>query len=120
MAHSQGTDKLYSDWIDLIAKTNSKEELLEHFRDHVYNHIHHHNGEGEFGLKIWITGIYNFVDIFKKKFGEPDTEDQLLQMAVYYLEKHKGPEPPFDLDKFMNSCNTKTKDYYLKRNRLKK
>ena len=108
-------DKCYSDWIKLIAESNDSDELVTHFREHVGDHFHHHDNEGEFGFKIWLTGVVNFLRVFEQKFTEIEKAELLFQLCVFYKEKGKGPKPSFDIDVFMENFDSKIKDYYLKR-----
>lgn len=107
-------EKKYLKWCQEIAKTNDEEELIAHFRDHVYGHFNRHKHEGELGLKIWLVGVFNFMYIFREKYDSITTDDLLFKLCSYYKDYEKGVEPSFNIDKFMKRHSGDMKDYYYK------
>lgn len=104
----------YIKWCKKIAETNNEDELIFHFREHAYKHFNRHKHEGELGLKIWLTGVFNFVQIFREKYPKITISDMLFRLCSYYKDHKKGPKPPFDIDKFMKKYKSDMKDYYYK------
>lgn len=105
--------KEYNEWIKRIAKDRPVDELISHFREHVWNHYERHKrDEDSLSMKIWIIGCLNFLNILKEKFSDITTEDLLFKLATYYKSKKKGPEPPFDVDEFLRNYRGEIKKYH--------
>ena len=107
-------DKNYFEWCQKIAETSDEFEIISHFREHVYEHFNRHKHEGELGLKIWLVGVFNFLYILKQKYKKIATDDMLFKLCSYYKDYERGPNPSFDIDKFMKIYKGDIKDYYYK------
>lgn len=111
--------KEYSAWCKKIAGESGKEELINHFKEHVCEHFNRHNGEGEIGFYCWLTSVFNFMNILKEKY-KVDNKDMLLAFCIYLKEHKKGPIPAFNVDEFIKEHKSELKDYYCRPKRLKK
>ncbi len=119
MPRKINVNKEYAKWCREIAKARSESELISHLRKHVSKHFNRHKGEGKEGLIIWLIAISNFANIFKEKY-HINTDDMLFQLCVYLKQHKKGPNPSFDVDEFIKSSKSFTKDYYYQKKRIKK
>lgn len=106
------TDTKYNKWCKSIAESRDRDELIAHFREHVYDHFNRHNRKGELSLKVWLVGVLNFMHILEKKFPNITTEDMLFKLCRYYKNHRKGADPSFDVDEFMKEYNGDIKKYH--------
>ena len=106
-------EAFYDEWCQRIADAKTPEEFIAHFREHVYDHYDRHNRAGETSLIIWMVGVFNFMHIFEKKFPDITYGDMLFKLCTYH-ENHEGegPEPPFDIDQFMEWYDGDIKAFY--------
>lgn len=104
----------YIKWCRKIAEKNDEAEIISHFRNHVYMHFNRYKREGELGLRIWMIGVFNFMHIFREKYPKITTEDMMFKLCSYYKDYKKGPEPSFNIDKFMKKYKGDIKRYYYK------
>ena len=107
-------DKEYIKWCKGIARANTEDELISHFRAHTDDHFNRHKNEGELGLRIWLIGVFNFMHILEEKYPKITKEDMMFKLCSYYKDYEKGAEPNFDIDKFMKEYNGDIKEYYYK------
>ncbi|MEK7665073.1 MAG: hypothetical protein AAB361_02955 [Patescibacteria group bacterium] len=104
----------YIKWCRKIAEKNNEKEIISHFRNHAYGHFDRHKYEGELGLRIWMIGVFNFVNIFREKYLKITTEDMLFKLCSYYKDHKRGPKPFLNIDKFMKEYKGDVKNYYYK------
>ena len=92
---------VYEAWCQRIADQRSAEELIAHFREHVWEHFLRHSHEGQLSMDVWMVGVLNFMHILQKKVPHITVADMLFKLCRHHVHTPGGPEPPFDLDDFL-------------------
>jgi len=106
------TKRKYTEWCKKIASSKSEEELITHFIEHVRIHYERHQRSGPIGLKIWMIGVFNFMNILKIKFHDITTDDMLFKLCTYHRKHTDDPKPLFDVDEFLSSYRGEIKDFH--------
>lgn len=104
-------EKVYDEWIGLIAKSATPEKAIEHFRLHVGEHYLRHEKEGELSLLVWMIGVFNFFRKFMKMYPDITVADMLFKLCRWHKRHTGGVEPPFDIDGFMAEYEGPAKDF---------
>ncbi len=94
-------EAFYDEWCKRIADARDTHELINHFREHVWQHFDRHNRKGKISLDVWMVSVFNFMHIFKKKFPYITTGDMLFKLCSYHKNNEGGAEPPFNIDEFI-------------------
>ncbi len=107
----------YEEWCQRIAEHHTPETLIEHFREHVWEHFTRHSREGKLSMDVWMIGVFNFANIFQRMFPHVTTADLLFKLGRYYVnhESNAGPPPPFDLEEFFRGYEGPILDFHLTR-----
>src|SRR5690606_27500640 len=95
--------EIYDKWVQDIAESVTEDELIQHFREHSWDHYNRYDRSVEGSLDTWLIGVLNFAHIFMKKYPHLTTRDLLFELSRYYQTNSKGTKPPsnFDADRFV-------------------
>jgi hypothetical protein len=104
--------EMHSEWCKMIANARTQQELIEHFREHVGDHFDRHNREGKLSLDVWIIGCLNFLHILENKFPHLTKADMLYKLCRFHNNHNDGPEPPFDIDEFLEGYDGPIKGFH--------
>jgi hypothetical protein len=105
-------EDIYDEWCKRIADSKDIYELINHFREHVWEHFDRHNREGKISLDIWLIGVFNFIHILERKITYITTEDMLFKLCTYYKNNEEGAEPPFNIDEFLEGYDGDIKKFH--------
>ena len=110
---------MHDEWAKRIAEARSKEELINHFREHVGEHYLRHNQEGELSIKAWLANAICFLYLLEKKFPKITKKDLLYLMSKHDTHITDGPEAPFDVNKYIKEYDGDIKKIYEDRENSK-
>ena len=94
-------NKKYDQWCEKIAQELDAAELITHFREHVGEHYGRYDRADQASMDVWMAGVMNFMNIFKKKFPHITTEDMLFKLCAHYNSHGNAVDPPFELGDFL-------------------
>ena len=108
----EDVDLNYEVWCRRIAEARDLDDLISHFREHVCEHFERHNRGDPVSLDVWLIGVLNFMHILEKKCQHITKKDMLFKLCTYYKNHKDGPEPPFDVDEFIEKYDGPVKKFY--------
>lgn len=106
----------YDAWCDRIAEHHTPDALIAHFREHVWEHFMRHSREGRLSMDVWMIGVLNFANIFQRQFPHITTADLLYKLCRFHINHEDGgPQPPFDMNQFLEGYTGPIVDFHLTR-----
>ena len=96
------TNKKYDDWCEEISKVSSRDDLVNHLREHAGKHYNKYDRTSHRNLNKWLISTLNLAHILEKKLEDITIDDKLFSLCDHDKNHSNGPEASFDASKFMD------------------